>query len=115
MDKKLKKAAQAKAKKEGISLADLYKSTTRSYVNGTLDVGLIYYGTLTPNTKTGKELIKARREIKKGVGLSGPFKTAKEANDFLVLFWRAFLCGFRLVLSFLSLYFFFCLNTAKAF
>ena len=35
MDKKLKEAAQAKAKKEGISLADLYKSATKSYVDGT--------------------------------------------------------------------------------
>jgi len=83
MDKKLKKAAQAKAKKEGISLADLYKSTTRSYVDGTLDVGLIYYGTLTPNAKTGRELMKSRRDIQKGIGLSKTFKTTKEMDEYL--------------------------------
>ncbi|MEK7634908.1 MAG: hypothetical protein AAB446_00515 [Patescibacteria group bacterium] len=72
LDKKLKDAAQAKAKKEGISLADIYKSATRSYVDGTLSVGLVYYGTLTPNTKTGRELLKSIRDIKAGKNLSKP-------------------------------------------
>ena len=83
MDKKLKKAAQVKAKREGISLADLYKSATRSYVDGILDVGLIYYGTLIPNAKTGRELMKSRRDIKNGIGLSRPFKTTKEMDEYL--------------------------------
>lgn len=72
IDKKLKTAAQIKAKKEGISLADLYKSATKSYIDGNLEVGLIYYGTLTPNAKTGKELMKSRREIKAGKNMSVP-------------------------------------------
>lgn len=70
MDKKLKEAAQKKAKKEGISLADLYKSATRSYIDGNLSIGLIYYGTLTPNAKTGRALMKSRREIKAGKNIS---------------------------------------------
>ena len=42
IDEKLKKAAQAKAKREGISLADLYKYITKSYVDGAIGVGLIF-------------------------------------------------------------------------
>lgn len=83
IDAKLKKAAQVKAKREGISLADLYKSATRSYINGSLDVGLIYYGVLTPNAKTGKELMKARREIKAGKNLSPVFTNTKDINAYL--------------------------------
>ncbi len=83
IDKKMKDAAQAKAKKEGISLADIYKSATRSYIDGNLSIGLIYYGTLTPNAKTGRALMKARREIKAGKNMSGPFKTTAEVNAHL--------------------------------
>jgi hypothetical protein len=83
MDKKLKEAAQAKAKKDGISLADIYKSATRSYIDGNLSIGLIYYGTLTPNTKTGRELMRARKDIKAGKNLSGPFKTSTEMDAYL--------------------------------
>jgi hypothetical protein len=72
MDKKLKEAAQAKAKKEGISLADIYKSATRSYIDGTLSIGLVYYGNYTPNAKTGRELLKSIREIKAGKNMSKP-------------------------------------------
>jgi len=42
IDKKMKDAAQAKAKREGISLADLYKSITQAYVVGTVGIGLVY-------------------------------------------------------------------------
>ena len=64
IDDKLKKAAQAKAKRSGMSLAHLYKCVTKSYVEGNIDIGLILYGTLTPNAKTGRELLKSRRAIK---------------------------------------------------
>jgi hypothetical protein len=72
MDKKMKEAAQKKAKRDGLSLADLYKFATRSYIDGTLNVGLVYYGTYTPNAKTGRELTKSIREIKSGKNLSKP-------------------------------------------
>lgn len=42
MDKKMKVAAQIKAKKEGVSLADLYKSVTQSYINGEIGIGLVF-------------------------------------------------------------------------
>lgn len=83
MDKKLKQAAQAKAKKEGISLADLYKSATKSYVDGNFNIGLVYRDVLTPNTKTGKMLMKARRDIKAGKNMSPFFKTTAEMDTYL--------------------------------
>jgi len=42
IDDKLKKAAQIKAKKEGITLSDLYKSATRSFVDGKITFGMIF-------------------------------------------------------------------------
>jgi antitoxin component of RelBE/YafQ-DinJ toxin-antitoxin module len=87
IDKKLKETAQAKAKKEGISLADVYKIATKQYVDGVLNVGfvreLIPKGFVTPNKKTAVRLKKAMKEIKAGVGLSPAFHTIKEMNDYL--------------------------------
>ena len=83
IDNKLKKAAQTKAKREGISLADLYKSATKSYIDGTLNVGLVYYGVLTPNAKTGRLLMKARKDIKSGKNLSPLFKSSVEMDTYL--------------------------------
>lgn len=40
IEETLKRAAQKKAKKEGISLSDFYKSATRSFVAGRINVGL---------------------------------------------------------------------------
>ena len=40
IEDKLKKAAQRRAKKEGITLSDFYKSATKSFVMGRLNVGL---------------------------------------------------------------------------
>lgn len=40
IEDKLKKAAQIKAKKEGITLSEFYKSATRSFVEGKMSVGI---------------------------------------------------------------------------
>ncbi|OGI76122.1 hypothetical protein A3C67_01610 [Candidatus Nomurabacteria bacterium RIFCSPHIGHO2_02_FULL_42_19] len=40
IENKLKKAAQKRAKKEGITLSDFYQSATKSFVAGRLNVGL---------------------------------------------------------------------------
>lgn len=40
IDSKLKKAAQTKAKKEGITLSDFYKYATRSFIDGEINFGL---------------------------------------------------------------------------
>ena len=83
IDSKLKKAAQAKAKAAGISLSQIYKSATKSFVEGKFDVGLIYYGTLTPNAKTGKELLQARKDLEQGKNMSPVFTNMKEMDKYL--------------------------------
>jgi len=40
IEDKLKKAAQKRAKKEGITLSDLFQSATKSFVEGRLNIGL---------------------------------------------------------------------------
>ena len=40
IEEKLKKAAQKKAKKEGITLSDFYQSATKYFVEGRLNMGL---------------------------------------------------------------------------
>jgi antitoxin component of RelBE/YafQ-DinJ toxin-antitoxin module len=40
IEEKLKKAAQKRAKKEGITLSDFYQSATKSFVEGRINVGL---------------------------------------------------------------------------
>ena len=40
IDSKIKKAAQKKAKKEGITLSDFYQSATKSFVEGRINIGL---------------------------------------------------------------------------
>ena len=83
IDSKLKKAAQAKAKKAGISLSQVYKSATKSFIEGELDVGLVYYGTLTPNAKTGKELLQARKDFEQGKNMSPAFTDMKKMDEYL--------------------------------
>jgi len=41
IEEKLKKAAQKKAKEEGVTLSDLYKYATRSFIEGKIKVGII--------------------------------------------------------------------------
>ena len=83
IDNKLKIAAQKKAKKEGISLSDVYKSATQSFIDGSFNVGLFYYGTVTPNAKTARELRQSDRDIKSGRGLSPVFTDTKKAIEYL--------------------------------
>jgi len=40
IEDKLKKAAQKRAKREGITLSDFYQSATKSFVQGRLSVGI---------------------------------------------------------------------------
>ena len=42
IEDKLKKAAQIKAKKEGVTLSDFYKSATKSFVEGKIKIGVIF-------------------------------------------------------------------------
>lgn len=42
IEDKLKKAAQKKAREEGITLSDFYKSATRSFIEGKMTIGMIF-------------------------------------------------------------------------
>jgi hypothetical protein len=42
IEDKLKKAAQIRAKKEGITLSDFYKSATKSFIEGKMTIGMIF-------------------------------------------------------------------------
>jgi hypothetical protein len=46
IEDKLKKAAQKRARKEGITLSDFYQSATKSFVEGRMSVGI----TMIPTT-----------------------------------------------------------------
>ena len=83
MDGKLKKAAQIKAKRQGISLSDLFKSAASSFLSGTFNVELVSYGTYTPNAKTARELRQSRKEIEAGIGLSPVFTDMKKMDAYL--------------------------------
>lgn len=40
IEDKLKKAAQIRAKREGITLSDFYKTATKSFVEGKINIGI---------------------------------------------------------------------------
>ncbi len=42
IEDKLKKAAQKRAREEGITLSDFYKSATRSFIEGKMTIGMIF-------------------------------------------------------------------------
>lgn len=54
IDDKLKKAAQKKAKEEGITLSDFYQSATKSFVDGKMTVGVVFEEEGLNDYKKGK-------------------------------------------------------------
>lgn len=81
IDGKLKKAAQKRARLEGISLTDYYRSATKSFVDGQSNVGFVSEERF--NAKTTREIRQALKEIKQGKGLSPAFSNAEEAINYL--------------------------------
>jgi len=81
MDRKLKQAAQKKAKSKGFTLTDLYKSTTWSFVKDEIDFGLVVRPQL--KDKVVRELLKISKDIKEGKNLVGPFRNTKEMRAYL--------------------------------
>lgn len=81
IDRKLKKAAEKKAKEDNISLSDLYRTTTQSYIQGELKVGIIH----TPKLKASviKSLKKASEDFKKGRNISPTFKNVADMMKYL--------------------------------
>lgn len=42
IEDKLKRAAQKRAREEGITLSDFYKSATKSFIEGKMTIGMIF-------------------------------------------------------------------------
>ena len=82
LDNKLKQAAQQRARKQGITLSDLYKQTTESFVAGDLPVTFTPVAEI-PNARTARSLRAALRDIKLGRNLSPRFDNAKDAIAYL--------------------------------
>lgn len=68
IEDKLKKAAQKKAREEGITLSDFYKSATKSFIEGKMTIGMIFEEeSLTGYTNQSiKDLQIGLDDIKKG-------------------------------------------------
>ncbi|MEK7586617.1 MAG: hypothetical protein AAB453_01980 [Patescibacteria group bacterium] len=83
IDKKLKLAAQRRAKSQGITLSHLYKQATRSFVAGKLDITITALLPEIPNTRTARLFKVALRDIKLGRNFSPSFDNAEEAVSYL--------------------------------
>ena len=83
IDEKLKRVIQNRAKKQGITLSAVFKSAANSFANGSFNAEVVFYPTITPNAKTGRELLRARKEIKAGIGLSPVFHSTEEMDRYL--------------------------------
>ncbi len=81
IDPKLKKAAQKRAAREGITLSDLFQSAAQSFVAGKVTIGLTPTESLRP--LVALELKKALRDVERGRNLSPAFRTTKEAIAYL--------------------------------
>ncbi len=81
IDKKLKQAAQKRAKQKGISLTDFYRGATKSFVRDEIDVGLIIRPQL--NAKTMRELLKMSKDAREGKNLSPAFTNVEDAIKYL--------------------------------
>jgi antitoxin component of RelBE/YafQ-DinJ toxin-antitoxin module len=83
IDNKLKQAAQKRAKKQGITLGDLYKQATESFVAGDLAVTFTPTPPEIPNARTARSLRAALRDIKLNRNFSPSFDNAKDAIAYL--------------------------------
>ncbi len=72
IENKLKKAAQKRAKQEGITLSDFYKSATKSFVKGQINVGIT----------VADDFALSMSEYKQGKS-TGPFKSASSLKKSL--------------------------------
>ncbi len=85
IDPKLKKAAQARAKKEDISLSSILQFATRSFAEGRLNMGL-HGEALVPNKKTARILDRVMKTPSEK--LSPRFTNAQDAIKYLRRFYK---------------------------
>jgi antitoxin component of RelBE/YafQ-DinJ toxin-antitoxin module len=79
IDTKLKNLAVKRAKKEGIPLSAVLKTSLRAFVEGKVEFGLVEKF----NEKTRREIEEALDDIKKGKNLSPSFSTIAEMKKYL--------------------------------
>ena len=77
LDEKLKKSVQKRAKQEGITLSDFFKSAARSFADGEANVGLTFRPEI-PNAKTARLLRQIDKDVKSGKNLSPAFSNARD-------------------------------------
>jgi antitoxin component of RelBE/YafQ-DinJ toxin-antitoxin module len=78
-NKVLKQRAQKLAKEMGLPLGTLVNNYLRNFI---IDRQAVFNAPM-PNKKTIRAIEEARRDIKLGKNLSGPFNTAEEAISYL--------------------------------
>ena len=78
-NKVLKTRAQKLAKEMGLPLSTLINNYLREFI---IERKATFYAPM-PNKKTARMIEEARRDIKAGKNLSGPFTTAEEAIAYL--------------------------------
>jgi antitoxin component of RelBE/YafQ-DinJ toxin-antitoxin module len=78
-NKALKQRAQKLAKEMGLPLGTLVNNYLRSFI---IDRQAVFSASI-PNKKTAAAIDAARKDIKAGKNISGPFSTAKEAIAYL--------------------------------
>ena len=81
IDKALKQKAQKKAKQQGLSYTDILHMSTKAYVEGTIEPGMVVKETFNPKTK--KILDKALKNVREGKNLSPTFDNAQDAIAYL--------------------------------
>ena len=79
-DKEVKENAQKLARKLGLNLTDVINASLRNFIR-TREVVFSDTPQMTPELE--KLLDKVEEDIKHNRNLVGPFKNAKEANDYL--------------------------------
>ena len=79
-DKEVKENAQRAAKELGLTLSDVINASLRNFIR-TREVIFSHTPRMTPELE--KILDKVEEDIKHNRNIFGPFKNAKEANEFL--------------------------------
>lgn len=79
-DKEVKENAAKTAKELGLSLSDIINASLRNFIR-TREIIFSHTPQMTPELE--RLIAKVEGDIKNNKNLIGPFKTAKEANNYL--------------------------------
>ena len=79
-DREVKENAAKAAKDLGLNLSDVINASLRNFIR-TREITFSDVPQMTPELE--KLLVRVEKDIKNNKNLAGPFKNAKEANDYL--------------------------------